>query len=148
MPFLLPPYLFHFIVHSGGCLTLVAWRTYGLLGLCSLPFTPSLGWALLRWRPSPSCLAHVLFFLMFVGLLAEDLAMSPHCSCYIITSILFLVIRGLTGWCSYHASPLSTALPFWGFIGQHSCYASPFHSSGFLNSFTSSLLLLLPWAFC
>ena len=146
-PFLLPSCLFDSTIRSNGCLTLVAWRTYRLLGSCSLPFTPSLGWALLGWRPSPSCLDHVLFFLMFVGLLVEDLAMSLHCSFYIITSLSFLIICGLMGWCSCHASPLTIALPFLGFIGQHSYYSNPFHSSGFLGPFTSSLPLSLLWAF-
>ena len=69
---------------------------------------------------------------MSVGLLAGDSAMPLHCSCYIITSLLFFVTRGLTGWCSCHASPFSTSLPLLGFISQHSCCASPFHSSGHL----------------
>ena len=36
---------------------------------------------------------------------------------------------------------------FLGSIGPHSCCASPFHSSSFLGPFTSSLHLLLSWAF-
>ena len=69
----------------------------GLLGSCPLPFTPSPGWALLGWRPSPTCLAHVPFFLVFVGLLVGDPVMLLHCSYYIITSILFLITHGLMG---------------------------------------------------
>ena len=69
---------------------------------------------------------------MSVGLLAGDSAMPLHCSCYIITSLLFFVTLGLTGWCSCHASPFSTSLPLLGFISQHSCCASPFHSSSHL----------------
>ena len=55
---------------------------------------------------------------------------------------LFLVTRGLTGWCSYRVSPLlyhtfaqgflgplSTSSPLLGFIGQHSCYANHFFIS-------------------
>lgn len=73
-----------------------------------------------------------LFFPMSVGLLAGDPAMPLHCSCYIITSLLFSVTCGLMGWCSYHSSPLSTFLLLLGFIGQHFCCASPFHSSDHL----------------
>ena len=35
-------------------------------------------------------------------------------------------------WCSSRADPISTSLPLLGFISQHSCCASPFHSSGHL----------------
>ena len=62
--------------------------------------------------------------------------MPLHCFCYIIISPLFLVIHGLTSYCSCHANPLSTSLPLLGFIGQHSCCACPFHSLGFLGPFT------------
>jgi len=82
-----------------------------------------------------------LFFPMSVGLLAGDLAMPLHCSCYIITSLLFSVTCGLMGWCSYHVSPLSTSLLLLSFIGQHSCCASPFHSSDHLLHFTSFTLM-------
>ena len=117
MPLLLMLCLFDFAVRSRGCLTYAAWKTYGLLGSCSLPFISSLDWALLGWRPSPSCLAHVLFFLVSVGLLVGDHAIPLYCSCYIITSLLFLVTRGLTGWYSCRASPFFTSLPLLGFIG-------------------------------
>ena len=106
-PFLLPPCLFDFAIHANGCLTLVAWRKYVLLGSRSLPFTP-----------------------------------------------LFLITHGLMGWCSYRIGPLSTSFPLLGFIGQHSYYASPFHSSSFLapiyffcTSFTLMGLLLNPLGF-
>ena len=59
----------------------------------------------------------------------------------------FLVTYGLTSWCFCHASPLFTSLPLLSLTGQHSCCASPFHSSGFFGPFTSSLTLLLPWVF-
>ena len=71
----------------------------------------------------------VLLFPMSVGLLAVDPDMPLHRSSYSITSSLFLVTRGLTSWCSCRADPLSTSLPLFGFIGQHSCCASPFHYS-------------------
>ena len=40
-PFLLPSWLFYFIVRTGWCLSFMAWKTCGLLGSCSLPFIPS-----------------------------------------------------------------------------------------------------------
>ena len=55
------------------------------MGLHSLLSTSSLDWALLWCRPFLSCLAHILFFPMFVGFL---LLILP-CSYYIIISILF-----------------------------------------------------------
>ena len=57
-PFLLPPCLFD----SGWCLSFVVWRMCGLLGSCSLPFIPSLDWALLRQRPSSSFWARAFLF--------------------------------------------------------------------------------------
>ena len=87
MPFLLPLCLSDSAVRSSTCLTLAAWKTYGPLGSCFLPSISSLDWVLLGWRPSPSYLAH--FFPMSLGLLARDLAMPLHCSCYIITFLLF-----------------------------------------------------------
>ena len=54
--------------------------------------------------------------------------MRLHCSCLIVTSLLFLVTHGILGCCSYRASPLSTSLTLLGFIGQHSYSTSPFHS--------------------
>ena len=61
-PFLLPPFLFDSTIHSGWCLSFVAWRMCGLLDSCSLPFISSLAWALLRQRPSSSCWAHAFLF--------------------------------------------------------------------------------------
>ena len=55
---------------------------------------PGLG---IAWVKVLTFLAHILFFYVSVGLLARDPTMPLHCSCYIITSLLFLVIRGLTG---------------------------------------------------
>ena len=95
---------------------------------------PRLG---IAWVKALTFLAHILFFSMSMGLLARDPTMPLHCSYYIITSLLFSVTCGLMGWCSYHVSPLSTSLPLLGFIGQHSCCASPFHSSDHLLHFTS-----------
>ena len=86
-PFLLPLCLFDFVVRSGWCLSLVAWRMCGFLGLCSLPFISSLDWVLLGWRPLPFCQAHALFFPVFVGLLAMDLAIPLHRAYYSITSL-------------------------------------------------------------
>ena len=161
---------FDSVVRFGSCLTLAAWKIHGSLGLRSLH---SLDWALLRCRPSPSCLAHVPFFPMSVGL-ADDPAMPLHCSYYDHFSFIsllplglqaeaptspfstFFLLLGFTGQHFCWANPLSTSLPLLGFIGPHSCCASPFHSlgflgpfhsSGFLGPFSSSLPLLLVWAF-
>ena len=72
----LPPCLFDSTVRSGSYLTLLAWKIHG-----------SLDWALLGYKPSPSYLAHALFFPVSVGL-ADDPAMPLHDSCYDITSLL------------------------------------------------------------
>ena len=151
---------FDSVVRFGSCLTLAAWKIHGSLGLRSLH---SLDWALLRCRPSPSCLAHVPFFPMSVGL-ADDPAMPLHCSYYDHFSFISLLPLGLQGeaptspfstfflllgFISQHscwASPLSTSLSLLGSIGPHSYCTSPFHSLGFLNLFSSSLPLLLSWA--
>ena len=159
-------FFFDSVVRFGSCLTLAAWKIHGSLGLRSLH---SLDWALLRCRPSPSCLAHVPFFPMSVGL-ADDPAMPLHCSYYDHFSFIsllplglqaeaptspfstFFLLLGFTGQHFCWANPLSTSLPLLGFIGPHSCCASPFHSlgflgpfhsSGFLGPFSSSLPLLL-----
>ena len=95
-PFLLPLCLFDFVVCSGWCLSLVVWRIYGFWGTRSLPFIPTLDWVLLGWKPSPSCRTHVLFFPVFVGLLAMDPTMPLHCAYYSITSLFyFLLLVGL-----------------------------------------------------
>ena len=94
---MLPPCLFDSVVRLGWCLSLVAWRMRGFLGSCSLPFILSLDWALLGWRPSSSCWAHVPFFPMSIGLLAMDLAIPPHWACYSITS-LFISCYPWTYW--------------------------------------------------
>ena len=60
MPLLFPPCFFDSVVCSGMCLTLVAWKTYGPLGLHSLPSISSLDWTLLGCKPFPSYLAHLL----------------------------------------------------------------------------------------
>ena len=82
-----------------------------------------------------SCLTHVLFFLMSVALLAGHPAKLVCCFCYIITSLslLFLITHGFTGWCSCHASPLSTSLLLLGFTSQHSCCTSLFSFLGLLR---------------
>ena len=59
-PLLFPPCFFDSVVCSGMCLTLVAWKTYGPLGLHSLPSISSLDWTLLGCKPFPSYLAHLL----------------------------------------------------------------------------------------
>ena len=74
-------------------------------------------------------------------------------SCYFIVSTISLPLfyfslpMGLWVMLLYHAGPLSISSPLLGFIGQHSCCASPFHSLSFLGPFTSLLALLLPWGF-
>ena len=80
-----------------------------------------------------------------------------------LLSFYFLLPRGLTGLCSYSASPLlyqsftqsflsplSISLPLLGFIGNISTVPVHFiiSFSDFLDPFTSSLPLLLSWAFC
>ena len=42
-------------------------------------------------------LAHVLLFLVSVGILVVDPAMPLHCSYYSITTPLFLITHGLMG---------------------------------------------------
>ena len=66
------------------CLTPTAWKIHGPLGLRSLLSISSLDWALLRCKPSPSCLAHVLFYPVSMGFLADDPTIPLHCSCYFI----------------------------------------------------------------
>ena len=146
MPLLLPPYLFDYVVRYGKLLTLVAWKAYRPLG------SHFLAW--------PSLLP------VFVGLLARDPAMTLHCSCYIVTSILILCypwafglmllpvpfstslpLLSFIGQHSCCASPFPMFLPLLGFIGQHSYCVNPFYYLGFLGSFASSLPLLLPLAF-
>ena len=152
MPFLLPPCLFDSIIcfgPFGGCLTLVAGRTYGLLGSCPLPFHSFPGWALLGWRPSPSYLAHVLFFPVSVGLLAGDPTRPLCCFCYIITSLSFIFYYP----CAYGLILLPCQSTFHIFTSFGFCWptfncASTIHSSGFLVPFTSFLPLLLSWAIC
>ena len=141
MPFLLPPCLFDSIIcfgPFGGCLTLVAGRTYGLLGSCPLPFHSFPGWALLGWRPSPSYLAHVLFFPVSVGLLAGDPTRPLCCFCYIITSLSFIFYYP----CAYGLILLPCQSTFHIFTSFGFCWptfncASTIHSSGFLVPFTS-----------
>ena len=68
----------------------MTWKIHGPLGLCSLFSISSLDWALLGCGPSPSCLAHVIFFYVFVGFLAGDPATPLHYFFYVVTSLLFL----------------------------------------------------------
>ena len=86
-PLLLPLCLSNSAVHSGRCLTLVAWKTYGTLGLCPLPSIFSSNWALFGCRPSPSYLAHLL----------------SH-------------VRGLIGWGSCHVIALLLLYHYLSFI--------------------------------
>ena len=95
---------------------------------------------------------------MTVGLLAPDLAISLHRSCYSFTSpFYFLLSRWLEGWYSHCVNPLLyqsfawgflgplfTSLPLLGFVSQHSCCASPFH---YFIHWTSSAHLLLIYLF-
>ena len=80
-PFFLPPCLFDSTVHANWCLSFVAWRMRGLLGLYSLPFTPSwTGCCLDKSLHLPAKL--IIFFSMTVGLLATDPTISLHRACY------------------------------------------------------------------
>ena len=68
------------VVRFGGCITLAVWRTYRLLGSCSLLFISFLNLAFLGQDSSFSRWAHILFSCMH-GLLG-------HCSYYVIPPCL------------------------------------------------------------
>ena len=55
---------------------------------------PRLG---IAWVKALTFLAHVLLFLVSIGILDVDPTMPLHCSYYSITTPLFLVTRGLMG---------------------------------------------------
>ena len=115
-----------------------------------VPYLSSLPWTRYCLGEGPYLFAKPMLF-SFLCSWASWLWILPYH--FIVPTIalplfLFLVTHGLMGWCFCRASSHSTFLPLLGFIGQHFCYASPFHSPGFLGPFTSFLPLLLPWAFC
>ena len=85
-PFLLPPCLFDSVVRASWCLSFVAWRMCGLLGLYSLPFTPSwTGCCLDKSLHLPA--EPMLSFPMTMGLLTVDPAISLHHACYSFTTL-------------------------------------------------------------
>ena len=123
--------------------------------LCLSPFL-RLG---ITWAKSPHFPVGPVFSLFVsVSLLAIDPTISLHCACYSFTSFFhFLLPRGFVDWCSCRVSPLlhqsftqgflgplSLSLPLLGFVGQHSCCASPFH---YLIPRVSSAHLLLLYLF-
>ena len=102
----------------------------------------------------PLCTWPMSFYLMFCGLAGAS-AMPLHCSCYNITYpfTLFLLL-GLRAEAS--TMSISYIIPSFGFTAQHSCWANPFRTLGFLGSFHSlgvlgpfhpSLPLTLLWVF-
>ena len=85
-PFLLSLCLFDSAVHASWCLSFVVWRMCGLLGLYSLPFTPSwTGCCLDKSLHLPA--KPMLSFPMTVGLLTVDPAVLLHHACYSFTSL-------------------------------------------------------------
>ena len=150
----LPPGLSDFAARFGIHLTLVAWMIHGPLGFRCLHPIPSSDWALLGYGLSPLYLAHC--FLPCVCELASAPAMPLHSSCYNITyPFALLLVLGL--WAKAAAMSISYIIPSFGLTAQHSCWANPFRTLGFLGPFHSlgvlgpfhpALLLSLPWVFC
>ena len=80
-------------------------KIHGPLGSRSLLSISSLDWTLLGCRPSPSCLAYVLFFSMFVGFLASDPACHYIAPAISLPLFYFIVTYRLTGWVSMAKIP-------------------------------------------
>ena len=118
----------------------------------------------IAWVQALSPLPSPCPLLFHICRLADNLAKPLHCSYYDIThfftSLLPLALRT-----EAFASPFLTYFLLLGFTGQRPCWASPFHSLGFLgpfhslgflgpfhspsflSPFSSSLPLSLSWAF-
>ena len=105
-PFLLPPCLFDYVVRSGWCLSFVAWRMCGFLRSCSLPFIPSLDWALLGQRPSSSRRAHVFLSCVRGPLGYWSYHITSSCLLWLYSPFYFMLPRELVGWHSYCANSL------------------------------------------
>ena len=135
----------------------------GLLSSCSLPFIPS--WTGCCLGKGPYLPAEPMFsFLAFVGLSAVDPTISLHRACYSFTFPLLCVTLWTCGLMFLPCQSTSWSifclrlprLAFHIFTSFGLCWrtfllcqpVSLFHSSGFLDPFTSFLPLLLPWAFC
>ena len=97
----------------------------------------------------------IFTFLASVGLLAIAPAMSFHHVYY--GFVLFLPSHFCYGlaisppFCKFFvqgfSDPLFTSLPLLGFVGQYSCYTSPFHYIILQASPIHLLPLLLSWTF-
>ena len=105
---------------------------HGTLGFRSLHPIPSLDWALLGYGLSPLYLAHVFLPCR----LAVALAMPLHSSCYNITYLFaLLLLLGLRA--EAFAMSISYIIPSFGLTTQHSRWANPFRTLGFLGPFHS-----------
>ena len=159
-PFLLPLCLLDSTVHSGWYLSLAAWRTYGLLGSCSLSFISSLDWALLGQESSSSFRAHIFlpcvhrplgycFPISFHRAYHSFTLLSVHVTSWACG--LLCQPTSLSIFCSRLSKPtfhIFTSLGFhWPTFLLHQPISS-FYFSSFLGPFTTSLPLLLSWVFC
>ena len=132
------------------------WRMCELLGSYSLSFTPS--WTGCCLDKSPHLPTRpMLSFSMIVDLLATNPIISLHVPTKTLPLFLFLVTRGLAGWCSYYVSPflhqsfaqgflglLFTSLlliTFWALLANISCCANPFYYF-ILLAFSAHLIFL------
>ena len=105
---------------------------HGTLGFRSLHPIPSSDWALLGYGLSPLYLAHVFLPCR----LAVALAMPLHSSCYNITYLFaLLLLLGLRA--EAFAMSISYIIPSFGLTTQHSRWANPFRTLGFLGPFHS-----------
>ena len=105
---------------------------HGTLCFRSLHPIPSSDWALLGYGLSPLYLAHVFLPCR----LAIALAMPLHSSCYNIT-YLFALLLLLGLWAEPFAMSISYIIPSFGLTTQHSRWANPFRTLGFLGPFHS-----------
>ena len=128
----LPTSLSDSTICSGAYLTLVAWMSSWVFILC-ISFLLRAGHCL--GVDFPSFNSAYAPFSSFVRGLADALTTPLHCSCYdIIHPYLFCCYFWA---CGLKHLPCHFLILFFllVFTAQHSCWASPFNTSGFLNPF-------------
>ena len=111
-PFLLFLCLFDFVVRSSWCLSLVAWRMRGLLGSYSLPFIPSLDWALLGQRPSSYSRAHLCQWAFWLLVLPYHFIMPVIA----LPSLLLCVTSWTCGLMFLLCQPISLSILYFGLL--------------------------------